>query len=98
MELFTRSESQNDCCSNWRQLLVPEVLVPDVLTSVYSDTSGSHLGVTKHWLRYKNRFYWLASRSDIEDWIQHCGPCNASKRFNARGRAKMQVHNIGYFF
>jgi len=84
--------------SSRRQLVVPEALVPDVLKSVHSDVSGGHLGVTKTLAKVRERFYWPACRIDVEDWIQRCSSCNASKGPNTRGQARMQVYNVGYPF
>lgn len=57
---------------------------------------AGHLGVTKMLAKIRKRFYWPACREDVENWIQHCGPCNVSKGPSTSGRSKMQISNIGY--
>ena len=87
-----------DGCSNWHQLVVPKALVPDVLKRGHSDASSGHLGVTKTLAKVRECFYWPTCGIDVEDCIQCCGLCNASKGPTTRGRAKTQVYNVGYPF
>lgn len=60
--------------SNQRQLLILEALVPDVLKSSHSNVSCGYLGMAKTLARVGECVYRSAYKTDVEDWIQLCGP------------------------
>ncbi|KAJ8982293.1 hypothetical protein NQ317_008022 [Molorchus minor] len=44
--------------------------VNEVLQEVHGGVAGVHFGVNKTLNKVQERFYWLRSRADVEDWYQ----------------------------
>ncbi|KAJ8914968.1 hypothetical protein NQ315_002492 [Exocentrus adspersus] len=59
--------------------VLPRKRVPEVLHGVHSGVGGGHFGIKKTLVKVKERFYWLRSRSDVEEWCRRCETCAASK-------------------
>jgi hypothetical protein len=51
------------------QIVIPRSRVKDVLTEVNVGPVGGHLGVNKTLNKFRQRFYWLQARADIEKWL-----------------------------
>ncbi|KAJ8914247.1 hypothetical protein NQ315_003612 [Exocentrus adspersus] len=49
------------------QTILPRKRVPEVLQAVHSGVGGGHFGINKTLDKVRERFYWLGSRSDVED-------------------------------
>jgi hypothetical protein len=65
--LVHRWES-TDRQSHISQIVLPRNRVKDVLTELHGRLSGGHLGVNKTPTKFRQRYYWLQGRSDIEKW------------------------------
>ncbi|KAJ8914833.1 hypothetical protein NQ315_014845 [Exocentrus adspersus] len=61
------------------QTILPRKRVPEVLQAVHSGVGGGHFGINKTLDKVRERFYWLGSRSDVEEWCRRCETCAASK-------------------
>ena len=62
------------------QQLIPASLVPQVLNSIHSSTTGSHLGIFKTVEKVRERFYWPGFQEDVILLINRCEQCQ--KRAN----------------
>ncbi|KAJ8912994.1 hypothetical protein NQ315_002871, partial [Exocentrus adspersus] len=49
------------------QTILPRKRVPEVLQAVHSGVGGGHFGINKTLDKVRERFYWLGSRSDVEE-------------------------------
>ncbi|KAJ8919368.1 hypothetical protein NQ315_016461 [Exocentrus adspersus] len=49
------------------QTVLPRKKVPEVLQAVHSGVGGGHFGINKTLDKVRERFYWLGSRSDVEE-------------------------------
>ncbi|KAJ8914232.1 hypothetical protein NQ315_003596 [Exocentrus adspersus] len=54
------------------QTILPRKRVPEVLQAVHSGVGGGHFGINKTLDKVRERFYWLGSRSDVEEWCRRC--------------------------
>ncbi|KAJ8910252.1 hypothetical protein NQ315_007474, partial [Exocentrus adspersus] len=80
----------------WNYQTVPSrKRVPEVLQAVHSGVDGGHFGINKTLDYVKERFYWLGSRSDVEEWYRRCETCVASKGPRIRSRGQTQQYNVG---
>ncbi|KAJ8916404.1 hypothetical protein NQ315_014615 [Exocentrus adspersus] len=52
------------------QTILPRKRVPEVLQAVHSGVGGGHFGINKTLDKVRERFYWLGSRSDVEEWCR----------------------------
>ena len=62
------------------QQLIPASLVPQVLNSVHSSTTGGHLGIIKTVEKVSERFYRPGFQEDVKLFINRCEQCQ--KRAN----------------
>ena len=62
------------------QQLIPASLVPQVLNSIHSSTTGGHLGIFKTVEKVRERFYWPGFQEDVKLFIKRCEQCQ--KRAN----------------
>ena len=62
------------------QQLIPASLVPQVLNSIHSSTTGGHLGIFKIVEKVRERFYWPGFQEDVKLFINRCEQCQ--KRAN----------------
>ena len=62
------------------QQLIPASLVPQVLNSIHSSTTGGHLGRFKTVEKVRERFYWPGFQEDVKLFINRCEQCQ--KRAN----------------
>jgi hypothetical protein len=77
------------------QIVLPRSRVKDVLTELHSGSSGGHLGVNKILNKFRQRYYWLQARGDIERWGRLCDICAASRGPLTRDRGHMHQYNFG---
>ena len=54
------------------QQLIPASLVPQVLNSIHSSTTGGHLGIYKTVEKVRERFYWPGFQDDVKLFINRC--------------------------
>ena len=71
------------------QQLIPASLVPQVLYSIHSSTTGGHLGIFKTVEKVRERFYWPGFQEDVKLFINRCEQCQ--KRANP---AKTHRHSL----
>ena len=57
------------------QQLIPASLVPQVLNSIHSSTTGGHLGKIKTVEKNRERFYWPGVLEDVKLLINRCEQC-----------------------
>ena len=62
------------------QQLIPASLVPQVLNSIHSSSTGGHLGIFKTVEKVRERFYWPGFQEDVKLFINRCEQCQ--KRAN----------------
>jgi hypothetical protein len=48
------------------QVVIPQSKVKEVLTEMHGGTSGGHLGANKTINKFRQRYYWLHLRGDVE--------------------------------
>ncbi|KAJ8980210.1 hypothetical protein NQ317_002224 [Molorchus minor] len=53
-----------------KQIVLPRARVNEVLQEVHGGVGGGHFGVNKTLNKVRERFYWLRSRADVEDWCR----------------------------
>ncbi|KAJ8973385.1 hypothetical protein NQ317_012101 [Molorchus minor] len=58
-----------------KQIVLPRARVNEVLQEVHGGVGGGHFGVNKTLNKVRERFYWLRSRADVEDWCRRCAEC-----------------------
>jgi len=65
-------------CTN--QITIP---LPDdrqkILEKYHTSAAGGHKGITKTYLRLKNRYYWPNMKTDVQIYIQNCRNCQIKK-------------------
>ena len=61
------------------QQLIPASLVPQVLNSIHSSTTGGHRGIFKTVDKFRERFYWPGLKEDVK-LLNRCEQCQ--KRAN----------------
>ena len=77
------------------QLVLPQQLVPTVLTALHTDPTAGHLGIAKTLQKIRGRFYWPGQRRDVEDWCRACDECAARKSLPRPRRASLQSDLTG---
>ena len=73
------------------QLVLPQVLVPSVLTELHNSLTAGHQGVRKTLEKVCSRFYWPGQRRDVEDWCHRCDDCASRKLQVKHRKAPMQI-------
>ena len=53
-----------------RQLIVPQALVPEVISALHNQPGGGHLGMHKTLAKVRDRFYWPGLQKDVEHWCR----------------------------
>ena len=76
-------------------MVVPKSLRRFVLSELHDSTAGAHLGMGKTLCKVRDRFFWYAMRSDVEDWVGRCEICCSRKMSHRRVRAPMKQYNVG---
>ncbi|KAJ8976974.1 hypothetical protein NQ317_004006 [Molorchus minor] len=76
-----------------KQIVLPRARVNEVLQEVHGGVGGGHFGVNKTLNKVRERFYWLRSRADVEDWCRRCAECASSKGPRTRSRGQMKQYN-----
>ncbi|KAJ8971356.1 hypothetical protein NQ317_002963 [Molorchus minor] len=77
-----------------KQIVLPRARVNEVLQEVHGGVGGGHFGVNKTLNKVRERFYWLRSRADVEDWCRRCAECASSKGPRTRSRGQMKQYNV----
>lgn len=83
--LFYNSQTKIMACTN-------EVICPPanerqrIIKEQHASSIGGHKGVTKTYLRIKQKFYWNRMKTDVQTYIQNCRNCQLRKlvRFKTR--------------
>lgn len=77
-------------------LVVPKSLIHEILDQNHKDPLSAHLGITKTWIKIKNRFYWEGQQKDIEKYIKSCHECQSRKgRSNVKPTGLLQPIPVG---
>jgi len=79
-----------------RQLIVPQALVPDVISALHNQPGGGHLGVHKTLAKVRDRFYWPGLQKDVEYWWRCCQDCAESKSPSSTARGLLIPSQVGY--
>lgn len=75
-------------CNN--QVTVPPIGDrPRILNEYHDSAVGGHKGVTKTYLRIKERYRWPNMKTDIQNYIQNCRNCQQKKLVRAKTRQPM---------
>lgn len=77
------------------QLLVPQLLRPQVLQLVHGAAGAGHFGNSKTLHRLRGRFYWPGCRQDVELHVHCCDLCTAKKGPTQRSHAPLQQYLVG---
>jgi hypothetical protein len=80
------------------QMVLPRSRVKDVLTELHVGSSGGHLGDYKDLNKFRQRYYWLQAKGDIERWCRQCDICEASRDPRTRNRGQIHQYNVGSRF
>lgn len=75
--------------------VLPKKRVPEVLEAVHNGIGGGHFGVNKTLEKAKERFYWVNSRQDVEEWCRQCKDCASTKGPKTRTRGRMMQYLVG---
>ncbi|KAJ8980008.1 hypothetical protein NQ317_016671 [Molorchus minor] len=70
-----------------KQIVLPRARVNEVLQEVHGGVGGGHFGVNKTLNKVRERFYWLRSRADVEDW------CRRIDAIHDEARNKLQFES-----
>ncbi|CAH2208383.1 jg23981, partial [Pararge aegeria aegeria] len=65
--------------------------VAKVLKENHDIPIAGHLGSNRMYDRIKERYYWKGMRSEIEDYVKHCGLCQSNKALRKINRSPMQI-------
>ena len=93
--LFRRYEDYQGK-EQWAQLVLPESLKSEVLSSLHSGVAGGHLGKDKTLDRLRERFYWPGHTEDVHKWCRQCPQCAQRKTPGPKNRAKLTSIHPGY--
>ena len=74
------------------QLLVPEVLIPQILQQAH-DKAG-HFGADKTLQLIRRHFYWSTLHKDVGVWCRTCTKCQERKHPPTHARAPLQYFPI----
>nr|WPV71156.1 MAG: replicase [Ips erranti-like virus 3] len=94
-DLLKRKWESPDGKEERLQVVLPRNRVSDVLKEAHNGIGGGHFGINKTLNKVRERFYWLQSRSDVEDWCRRCADCFSSKGPKTRSRGCMKQYNVG---
>lgn len=75
--------------------VIPRDMRHNLVREMHGGTTSGHLGVKKTLSRLRQRFYWLEMRKDVQEWCRVCDTCNAKKGPARKGKAPLQVHQVG---
>lgn len=93
--ILRRKWIQPDGRVKFWQLVIPKERRERLLQEVHDNFAGGHLGVRKTLSRLKQRFYWFGMRRDVKEWCRTCDTCNAKKGPNRKGKAPLQLYQVG---
>ena len=87
------------------QQLIPASLVPQVLNSIHSSTTGGHLGIFKTVEKVRERFHWPGFQEDVKLFINRCEQCQkranppkTHRHFLVEWTPSYPFHHIGIDF
>ena len=73
---------RNQKCSAhdaFSQLVVPQPMKYEILSSVHNHVAGAHFGVHKTFRKLKQRYWWPSMFKDVEHWCKSCVDCSMKK-------------------
>lgn len=71
------------------QIVLPQSLVPMVLSQLHNVTTAAHLGVQKLQGKVRERFYWPGWFIEVKKWCQECAECGVHKEVGPTPRAPL---------
>jgi hypothetical protein len=77
------------------QIVMPLSKVKDVLTELHDRSSGVIGGIKKTLNKFRQKFYWLQARADIEKWCRQCDTYASSRGPRTRNRGQIHHYNVG---
>ena len=77
------------------QTVIPRDMRASLMREMHEGVASGHLGVKKTLSRLRQRFYWLGMRKDVQEWCRVCDTCNAKKGPARKGRAPLQLYQVG---
>ena len=72
------------------QVIVPELLIPQVLQLAHDELLAGHNGVQKTLARVLQRFWWPSVNRDVAQYTQSCSACAARTSAGRKPRAPLQ--------
>ena len=92
--LVKRWTSTDGGTSHWLTV-IPRSMRLELVREMHGGVTSGHLGVRKTLSRLRQRFYWLEMRKDVKEWCRVCNVCNAKKGPARKGKAPLQVYQVG---
>ena len=92
--LVKRWMSANGKITSWLTI-IPREMRRSLVREMHGGITSGHLGEKKTLSRLRQRFYWLEMRKDVQEWCRVCDTCNAKKGPARRGKAPLQLHQVG---
>lgn len=66
-----------------------------ILSKTGVKEAGGHSGISKTLEKVRDCFYWIGSRSDIDEWCRNRTTCAAIKGLRTRSREIMRQYIVG---
>jgi len=80
----------------WAQLVAPEVLRKEILSSLHDGIAAGNLREEKTLGKLRQIFYWPGYTVDVRTWCQTCATCAARKSPAPRNKATLESIHPGY--
>ena len=77
------------CYGNIR--VPPEPIRQNIISEFHEGLIGGHKGVTKTYLRIREKFYWPGLRNDVQNFIRNCNSYKSKKLVGAKTREPMLI-------
>lgn len=77
------------------RLVVPKTLVDEVLGLSYDLPVMGHQGVSRTYLRVKEKFYWYNMNQSTKNFVRTCDICSKHKKSNRKAKCPMTKYQAG---